>query len=98
MQQIILKIENQILENKIIELSSRLNEPIEKLCIDAISYFINNVDKSKELKYKTFDVDKFATKHVFEIDNTIEYEKIKLFSEIKNGADYIHNLRQKTWR
>jgi len=45
MQQIILNIENSVMEHKIIELSKQLNKPVEKLCMDAISYFIGTVEK-----------------------------------------------------
>ncbi len=100
MQQIILNIENSVMEHKIIELSKQLNKPVEKLCMDAISYFIGTVEKKNvsELNYKTLKTDDFVTKLNFEIDNTIDFDKIELFQNVTNSAEYIHNARTTNWR
>ncbi len=100
MQKIVLNIENKSLEKQINELSDRLNRPIEKLFIDAIYYFISSTNKNDkaELNYKTLNPDDFATKLNFEIDETIDYDKIELFPDITNIADYINKLRKTNWR
>jgi len=102
MQQIVLKIDNQIIENQIIELSKYQNEPVEKICLDAILYFVNLKMLEKvseiELKYKILDIDKTENKLHFEIDNSIEFESIELFPQISSGAEYISNIRKSGWR
>jgi len=51
-----------------------------------------------ELNYKTLKTDGFVTKLNFEIDDTIDFDKIELFQNVTNSAEYIHNARTTNWR
>jgi len=102
MQPITINIENQNLQNKIINLSNHLNQPVEKICIEALTYFVNlyNFENTtqNDLKFNILDTEKFATKIAFEISEPNIDDELQLFTHIEDSAEYIHNLRKNNWR
>ena len=97
MQQVLLNIENQELERKLLEEANKKGRRLASIIIDILEKkFLQK--KEPKLSYKKLDPLKNISKIDYEIDEQDVLAEVSPFADIEDSAAYIHQLRQNTWR
>ena len=88
-------INNPEIEQKFKQYANIYNKSINDLTYEAINFFLNFLENNKNLKFKKKDplknIEQFENKKN-KIDEGLS--DIRLFTHIKDSAEYIHNLRR----
>jgi len=90
-----IRLENKTLEDELIDLSKKLKIKAEDLVENFLIQQINQIKKSKVLKYEQQD----PLINIKELNDTIE-DKILTnpFENIDNVKEYSKELRENSWR
>jgi len=85
-------INNPEIENKFKQYARVYNKSINDLTLEALNFFLSFLENNKNLKFKK----KNPLENIEQFENKIEEDlsDVKLYTHIKDSAEYIHNLRR----
>ena len=92
---LILKIENQELENKFIAFTKSQKKAVEEVAVDAMNYFMSMKKESSGITYTKKDPLMHLQKITYEYDESEDLSDVKPYSHVEDSSSCIHELRRK---
>ena len=88
-----IKINNPEIEHKFKEYAKEQKQTVEDIANEAMKFFLES-KKNKKLKVKKLNPKEHIVSLEYKDDNE-DLSDVKLYENIKDSAQYIHNLRRK---